>query len=140
MAVGGAFAAGRHGRHRRAALTPPAAMQALDQIVALTESVERHVERGEWAEAGALDAERCRRLADLFADPASAEDLAAYRDILQELLLRNQQTIQRVCAQREELGRASTMLARADGAVRAYRRNTGPGNLVFLREPQVQEP
>lgn len=111
-------------------------MQALDQILALTETVEHHVERGEWAEAGALDAERCRLLAELFADPASAADLAAYREVLQNLLVRNRQTIQRVQAQQQQLARESAALSRAGGAVRAYRRNTGADNLLYLREPQ----
>lgn len=110
-------------------------MQALDEIIALTESVERHVERGEWAEAGTIDAERCHRLAELFADPASAADLAAYRGVLQELLLRNQQTIQRVAARRDELSRTSAALARANGAVRAYRSNSQRGNVIALRDP-----
>jgi hypothetical protein len=114
-------------------------MQALDDIVALTETVERHVERGEWAEAGALDAERCRLLAELFADPSSASDLAAYRAVLQDLLLRNQQTIQRVQALRDQMAEASAKLAHAGGVVRAYERNTGPGNLVFLRDARVDE-
>ncbi len=109
-------------------------MEALDQIVTLTESVEQHVERGEWAEAGALDAERCRLLAELFTDPSSARDLAACRALLQELLLRNQQTVQRIQAQRDQLAQASADLTRADGAVRAYRRHTGRSNLVYLRD------
>jgi ABC-type hemin transport system substrate-binding protein len=109
-------------------------MRALDEIVALTESVERHVERGEWSEAGALDAERCQRLAELFADPSSARDLAAYRGVLQDLLLRNQQTVQRVQEQREQLARATATLSRAGTAVRAYGRNTGGNNLVYLRQ------
>ncbi|MCK6371448.1 MAG: hypothetical protein L6Q83_09025 [Gammaproteobacteria bacterium] len=114
-------------------------MQALDEIVALTESVERHVERGEWAEAGSLDSERRQRLAELFADADSAADLAAYRDILQELLLRNQQTIQRVAAQRADLSRATAALMHASGAVRAYRSNTHEGNVVQLRAPRVTQ-
>lgn len=114
-------------------------MQALDHILALTEQVEHHVERGEWSEAGALDAERCRLLAELFADPESAADLAAYREVLQQLLVRNQQTIQRVNAHKQQLTQESSRWRRASGAVRAYRRNTGPGKLVYLREPEVNE-
>lgn len=114
-------------------------MQGLDHIMALTEQVEHHVERGEWAEAGALDAERCRLLADLFADPDSAADLAAYREVLQQLLVRNQQTIQRVNAQKQQLSRETSRWRQASGAARAYSRNAGPGNLVYLREPEANE-
>ncbi|MCC7256910.1 MAG: flagellar protein FliT [Gammaproteobacteria bacterium] len=108
-------------------------MQILDDILALTESVEQHVERGEWSEAGALDAERCRRLEALFADPASRSDLAAWRGVLQGLLLRNRQIIQRVQERQQELAQASVALGSARRAVHAYGRNTGPGNLVYLR-------
>lgn len=111
-------------------------MQALDDILALTETVEQHVERGEWAEAGTLDAERCRRLEALFADPRSRADLAAYRDVLQALLLRNRQAIQRVQAEQRRLAQASAALGHARSAVRAYRHNTGTGNLVHLRQPR----
>jgi hypothetical protein len=114
-------------------------MQSLDRILALTETVEQHVERGEWAEAGALDAERCRLLAELFADPHSAADLAAYRDVFEQLLIRNRQTVQRVQEFQQQLMRSSSALQRAGGAVRAYRRNAGPGNLVYLRDAMVNE-
>jgi hypothetical protein len=115
-------------------------MHELDLILALTEQVEHHVERGEWAEAGALDADRCRLLADLFASPDSAADLAGYREVLEQLLLRNQHTIERVTARREQLTRESASWPDASRAVSAYRRNTGPGNLVFPADPEVNEP
>lgn len=114
--------------------------EALDRILALTENVELHVERGEWLEAGALDAERCRLLAELFADPRSAVDLAAYREVLEGLLLRNRQTIQRVQERKQQLAYSSSALQRAGGAVRAYRTNTGCGNLVYLRDAMGNEP
>ena len=112
------------------------AMPALDRIIALTESVEQHVERGEWLQAGTLDAERCRLLAELFADPASARDLAAYRDVLEQLLVRNRQTVRKVEGRRGELAAESVEVRRATGAVHAYARAAGPGNLVYLRERQ----
>lgn len=113
--------------------------QALDRILALTEDVELRVERGEWVEAGALDAERCRLLAELFAEPGSAADLAAYREVLESLLIRNRQTIQRVHERKQNLVRAASALQHAGGAVRAYGRNTGPGNLVYLRDAMGRE-
>jgi hypothetical protein len=113
--------------------------QALDHILALTEVVEQHVERGEWAEAGSIDAERCRLLAELFADPRSAADLAAYRDVFEQLLIRNRQTIQRVQDSQHQLVRSSSALRRAGHAVHAYQANAGRGNLVFLRHAMVHE-
>lgn len=100
-------------------------MQVLDQIIALTETVEQHVERGEWNEAGALDAERCRLLSELFADPAAAPDLADHRDVLQQLLMRNTQTVERVRERRQQLASESAQWRQASGAVRAYRYNAG---------------
>jgi hypothetical protein len=114
-------------------------MQALDRILALTETVEQHVERGEWAEAGALDTERCRLLAELFADPRSAADIAAYRDVFEQLLIRNRQTIQRVQECQQQLLNSTAALQRAGGAVRAYRKNAGTGSLVYLRDAMVNE-
>jgi hypothetical protein len=115
-------------------------MQALDRILALTETVEQRVERGEWAEAGALDAERCRLLAELFADPRSAADLAACRDVFEQLLIRNRRTIQRVQECQHQLMQSGAALQRAGSAVRAYHRNAAPDNLVFLRDARVNEP
>jgi hypothetical protein len=115
-------------------------MQALDQILALTETVEQHVERGEWLQAGALDAERCRLLAELFARPGATTDLAAYRDVLQELVMRNRQTIQRVQERKRELEATAALAGRSGNAMQAYGRNAAPANLVYLREPQVTEP
>lgn len=111
--------------------------QALDHILALTETVEQHVERGEWAEAGALDAERCRLLAEIFADPRSAADLTAYRDVVEQLLIRNRQTIQRVQECQQQLAQTSSALQHAGNAMRAYRTNSAPANLVFLRNAMV---
>lgn len=113
-------------------------MQAIDRILALTESVERHVERGEWTEAGGLDAERCRLLADLFADPSAARELAGHRDVLRQLLVRNRQTVARVEDQRRRLAAESAGARRAAGAVHAYERAAGP-DPTYLREPQVNE-
>jgi hypothetical protein len=115
-------------------------MQALDRILALTETVEHHVERGEWTEAGTLDAERCRLLADLFADPDSAADRAAYREILQQLLVRNAQTIQRVRERQRALVLESGEARAAGCALRAYRTNgVGADNLVYLHPTAVND-
>lgn len=114
-------------------------MQALDQILELTETVEQHVERGEWAEASALDAERCRLLEELFRGPASSGDLATYREVLQNLLMRNRRTVRQVESRKLKLVAASGELGKAASAMNAYQRNARPDNLVYLREPRVNE-
>lgn len=111
-------------------------MQALEEIFALTDAVELHVERGEWTEAGALDAERCRLLAGLLADPAGVTDRAALREVLQSLLMRNQQTTARVQARQQALAQSTAALDLAPIAVRAYERNTATGTRIYLRTAQ----
>lgn len=115
-------------------------MQALDEIITLTDAVESHVEHGDWAGAGALDARRCALLATLFDDPAAAGTLAAHRSVLQDLLLRNQRTLQRVHLCQEQLTRASAALTQAHGALRAYTRAGGTDNSVYLRDSGRVEP
>jgi hypothetical protein len=112
-------------------------MHALDQILLLTETVEGHVERGEWAEAGALDAERCRLLAGLFSDPPPAVDLAACRELLRDLLARNHQTIQRLQGERQRL---QADAARSGKAMRAYDRNAAGAPVARLRVVEVNQP
>jgi hypothetical protein len=114
-------------------------MRALDRILALTETVERHVERGEWNEAGTLDVERCRLLAELFADPHSPADLAAYREVLQQLLVRNTQTIQRVRRRQQALVLESARTREAGRAVRAYRHASDIARLVRLPATAVND-
>jgi hypothetical protein len=113
-------------------------MQALDAIIALTGTVEAHVERGEWAEAGALDAERCRLLGELFADPEAAAELDRHRHIIEDLLVRNQRTLERVRGCQEQLTRASAALTHARGAMQAYGR--AAGNLIYLHQPRTADP
>lgn len=98
-------------------------MQAIEEILALTDEVEERVACGDWTGAGTLDARRCALLAALFADPDSAGTLAAHRSLLQDLLVRNQRTLQQVRHCQEQLTRASSALTRAHGALRAYGRD-----------------
>ncbi|QOJ30999.1 MAG: flagellar protein FliT [Gammaproteobacteria bacterium] len=112
-------------------------MHGLDQILLLTEAVEQHVERGEWAEAGALDDERRRLLAGLCGDGAPASGLPACRELLRELLSRNDQTIQRVQAERQRL---QADAARSGKAMRAYDRNAAGTSVSRLRTVEVKQP
>jgi hypothetical protein len=109
-------------------------MNPLDRILELTAAVEHQVDSGAWAQAGALDAERRRLLAELCADGQSARELAGFREVLEQVLARTQETIQRVETRQDATAKDSARLGIARDAVRDYRRNTAHGNLVFLRE------
>jgi hypothetical protein len=122
-------------------------MQTLDRILALTESVEEHVARGEWTQAGVIDAERCRLLAALFAENGSGPALAAHREVLEQLLVRNMRTIEQVEKHKRALALESAGVRRARGALHAYRRNSGPvaailpddSSAVNAHEPTEQQ-
>lgn len=115
-------------------------MQAIDEILALTDEVEERVACGDWTGAGALDARRCALLAALFADPVSAGMLAAHRGLLQDLLLRNQRTLQQVRLCQEQLTRASSTLTRAHGALRAYARGSTTDTSPSLHDSRMASP
>lgn len=101
-------------------------MDALDRILELTKRVEEHVDRGEWLEAGSIDAER-RELLNAVLSANNIRQLnPAARQTLRDVLARNQQTVEKVQAQQTELGRASARLNQAPGAMRAYRANASP--------------
>jgi len=112
-------------------------MHSLDQILTLTAAVEQHVERGEWTEAGTLDAERRRLLAELCDDPGPAADPAACREVLQQLLLRNHQTIQRLQVERQRLQATAAL---SDQAMRAYDRNSTGSTIIPLRTGEGHRP
>jgi hypothetical protein len=104
-------------------------MSTLDRILELTTAVERHVDRGAWAEAGALDAERRRLLEEL----CSAGPAGSFRDVLQELLARNRQTVQQVEARQQETADVLGQLNTARDAMRDYQRNSAHSHLGRLR-------
>lgn len=89
-------------------------MKTLDRIMEITEAVEQFVERGAWAEAGILDEERRRLLAELLHGDCR-ETPEEYREFLQGLLKRNEDTVQRVAEYRR------TLLASAAGELNAGR-------------------
>lgn len=95
-------------------------MEQLNRILALTEAVEQHVARGAWSSAGTLDAERRLLLAELCEDPGPAADAQACRQVLQQLLVRNHQMLERLQHERRQL-QASAALG--DRALRAYESN-----------------
>lgn len=109
-------------------------MNALDRILALTTAVEQHVDRGAWAEAGALDAERRRLLTELCSSARPAD----FREVLQQLLARNESTVQGLEARKQATADTLGQLNVARGAVRDYERNSAHGNLVYLRTAREQ--
>ncbi len=111
-------------------------MSSLEKILELTDAVEQHVERGEWAEASRIDGERCELLAVLLADGNPARGLHGVRAALEQILLRNRLTVARAEAQREELGKEAALFERNARAMRSYDRNTATGSVAFLRHPQ----
>lgn len=111
-------------------------MNALDRILALTTAVEQHVDRGAWAEAGTLDAERRRLLTEL----CNGGPPADFREVLQELLTRTELTVRELETRKQATADTLGQLNMARGAVRDYERNSAHGNLVYLRTAREQKP
>lgn len=96
-------------------------MNRLDRILELTGQVEAEVERGDWLQASRLDAERHRLLSELLANNGVRKLGDQARQLLRDVLARNQRTVHAVETQRYELASASRRLAEAVKAVRRYR-------------------
>ena len=108
-------------------------MKTLDRIMEITEAVEQFVERGAWAEAGVLDEERRRLLTELLNDD-SRETLDEYREFLQGLLKRNEDTVHRMGERRRELlATAAGELNAGRSVARAYGENSPTQTPVRLR-------
>lgn len=102
-------------------------MTRLDKILELTAAIEARVADGDWAGATSLDMERRQCLTELFtAEPAAVLDGSA-REILQQLLARNDQTIARIQQTRRTLTVAAAQLHEVPAALLAYERNSVPG-------------
>ena len=96
-------------------------MTKLDRIQELTDQVEAQVDRGDWLQASQLDAERHRLLSELLANNGVSKLGDHARQLLRDVLARNQRTVHAVETQRYELASASRRLAEASSAVRRYR-------------------
>jgi hypothetical protein len=108
-------------------------MEALDRILAVTEAVERLVDRGDWAGATALDEERRRMLVELIGDRAG-DAVAENRDFLESLLARNDGMIRQLGARRRTtLAAAAQELSNGTDAARAYAANSPAGGHGPLR-------
>jgi hypothetical protein len=86
----------------------------------ITEAVEQFVERGAWAEARVLDEERRRLLQELLdGNPGETQD--EHREVLQTLLKRNENTVQRLGERRREmLAAAANEISAGRSVARAY--------------------
>ena len=96
-------------------------MNKLDRILELTDQVEAEVDQGDWLQASRLDAERLRLLSGLLANNGVSKLGEQARQLLRDVLARNQRAVHAVETQRYELASASRRLAEATKAVRKYR-------------------
>ena len=96
-------------------------MNKLDRILELTDRVEAEVDQGDWLQASRLDAERLRLLSGLLANNGVSKLGDQARQLLSDVLARNQHALHAVETQRHELASASRRLAEASKAVRKYR-------------------
>ena len=113
-------------------------MKTLDRILELTDQVEAEVENGDWLQASRLDRERQELLSQLLANNGVRKLGDQARQLLRDVLARNQHTVHAVETQRYELGAASRRLAEASQAVHRYRvieDDAGPAKAEKAAEP-----
>jgi hypothetical protein len=101
----------------------PDSAALVDRILALTDQVQQFVDRGHWADASELEAERLALLTDLFARDDVAELGRQRVQLARDLLARNGLMIDALRHQRGRLTDASRRLTAAPRAVSAYRAN-----------------
>lgn len=103
-------------------------MDQIDRILALTDRVQQCVDKGHWAEANALEAERLAMLTELFA----RDDIGSYgpacENLARDLLARNRGMIRTLGIQRQRLNETSRQLNAAPRAIHAYRTNAHSGH------------
>lgn len=96
----------------------------VDQVLAVTEQVQRFVEEGNWADASELEKQRLALLTELFTRDDVAELGPEREQLARELLTRNGRMIDTLRTQRSRLNETSRRLNKAPAAVDAYRSNT----------------
>lgn len=105
-------------------------MNRLDDILALTAAIEQHVLDADWTAAAEVDTRRRALLLALFDEqPGAAHDSAA-REVLQQLMARNNQLMAQVGEQRHTTDQTLRQLNAAPTAMRAYDRNTPRATLL----------
>ena len=108
-------------------------MNKIDQILELTTRVEDRIDDGDWAEAAALDNQRCEVIGTYLNEVGDGPGRAAAAHMLRELLARNELAMRKVQVMRELIVEQSSELRAADGAVKAYVAHTASG-MAGLRQ------
>lgn len=99
-------------------------MNCLDRIMELTDDIEERVLAGDWVGATGLDIERRQLLGDLFTRNPDTAKNSDNRAILEQLMARNNATMEAVGSARQVLTIAARQLEAAPAVVRAYERNS----------------
>ena len=96
-------------------------MPVLDQILSLTARVEDCLDEGDWAAAAELNTERQVLLTDLFAnrEPGDMDD--STREVLKDILARNEAAAARVRMEKELVATKQRRIHTSTAAVDAYR-------------------
>lgn len=101
-------------------------MSALDEILNLTDRVEASLDGGDWIEAAALNAQRQELLTRLFAGRAPQDIDPETRDVLRDILARNESAAARVRIERELVASKQSRIHHSAAAVRAYEQAAAP--------------
>lgn len=100
-------------------------MSLLDDILELTDAVERCIDSGDWLGASDVNARRQQLLVQLCGDGNGRQLDAATRAALSHVLERNQATESRLRDERSRIAGSASTLKRGRQALDAYRLNTG---------------
>ena len=92
----------------------------LDEILTLTDQVEVSLDEGDWIAAAELNSQRQALLTGLFANRAPEDMDAETRDVLRDILARNETAAARVRMERELVSTRQRRIHRSAAAVRAY--------------------
>ncbi|RMF95828.1 MAG: hypothetical protein D6727_09825 [Gammaproteobacteria bacterium] len=101
-------------------------MSLLDEILALTDTVEACIEQGDWLAAGEANAQRQALLHSLCSDGGDSLDERT-RVVLREVLDRNRAAEARLLRDRGRIGADASRIGRNRGALRAYRAAAADG-------------
>ncbi len=100
-------------------------MPLLDEILQLTDEVERCIDHGDWLEAGKLNAHRQKLLYGLFENGGADRLDTATRDALRDVLRRNRAAVDRVQQERGIVASTARRLQDNADALTSYRLTAG---------------
>jgi hypothetical protein len=103
----------------------PARAADFARLVALTESLRAHVERGDWGGAAELEAERRLVVERVFDDTPTAAELPTLTATLREVVRLNDELIGLAEHRRRGIARELDLVAVGRAANRAYTNNAG---------------